>query len=151
MPSIYEKFTINLDHGRMDDSSKYKLFDNVAIGSNYIQLSKELNVTLVTQSSLDHLHWLAESLKTWRGPVSVTVFVPDIEYEAALLYISKLRHCMVEIRNQVTFHLIYPVDRPPVSWVEAVTIDDDCLHPKNMLDQILRSKRQVVNEKLNQL
>ena len=143
MPSTHEKFTINLDHGRLDGSRKYKLFDNVAIGSNYIQLSKELNVTLVTQSSLDHLHWLAESLKTWEGPVSVAVFVPDIKYEAALLYIAKLRHCMVEIRNQVTFHFIYPVDRPPVSWVEAVAIDDDCLHPKNILDQILRSKRQV--------
>ena len=138
-----KNFAIDLDLGRWDDRRQYKLFDNVAVGRKYIQLSKEFDVTLATQSSLDHLHWLPKIVETWRGPVSVAVFVPDIEFEAALLYIAKLRNCVIEVQHQVTFHFLFPVDKAPVPWVEAIALDDECLDPKNMLDQILTTERQV--------
>ena len=37
-----------------------KIFDHIFTGSNYDKLSREFNVTLATQSSLDKLYWLGQ-------------------------------------------------------------------------------------------
>ena len=54
-------------------------------------MSRELGVTIVTQASVDKLHWVVDTVTTWQGPVSVVVFVPDKEFDIAQLYISYLR------------------------------------------------------------
>ena len=140
-----KNYSIDLELGRWDNTRRFKLHDNVFVGEKFIELSKRFDVTLATQSSLDRLHWITKSLKTWNGPVSVAVFVPDIELEAALVYISKLRQCFEEIRNQVSFHFLYPIDKPPVPWTDDTQVYDDCQHPDNMLIQIFKSKRYYKN------
>lgn len=117
MPDVSNNtVNLHLELGRWDASRKFKIHDNVIVGDRFVELSRELDVTLATQSSFDRLHWLAKSLKTWSGAVSVAVFVPDIELDAALLYITSLRKCSPPLRQQVAFHFLYPADKPPVRW-----------------------------------
>jgi hypothetical protein len=54
---------IDANLGRFDDSRKYKMFDNVIIGTNYVNSSIEYNVTLALQSSLDKLHWISDIVR----------------------------------------------------------------------------------------
>ena len=50
-------------------------------------------MSLATQTSVDRLAKLVQSLATWTGPVSVVVFVPDAEFDVAQAFISYLRSC----------------------------------------------------------
>ena len=72
---------------------------------------------LGAQSSVDRLYELTELVTNWSGPMSIAVFVPDIELGIALRYIQYLRNCHPSIRSQVSFHLIYPADHPGVQEV----------------------------------
>jgi hypothetical protein len=56
---IFKSELIDVNLGRFDFSRKYKMFDNVIIGTKYVNLSIEYDVTLATQSSLDKLHWIS--------------------------------------------------------------------------------------------
>ena len=60
---VFNSELVDVNLGRFDDSRKYKLFDNVIIGNNYVNLSIEYDVTLATQSSLDKLHWLTDIVR----------------------------------------------------------------------------------------
>ena len=44
----------------------------------------------------------------WTGPISVALFVPDVEFTIALVFIEYLRNCFPNVRNRVSFHMIYP-------------------------------------------
>ena len=57
--TIFKSELINVNLGRFDFSRKYKMFDNVIIGTKFVNLSIEYDVTLATQSSLDKLHWIS--------------------------------------------------------------------------------------------
>ena len=59
MPKVQRKVFdgINMTQGRWDQSRNFKIFDHVFTGSNYDKLSREFNVTLATQSSLDKIYW----------------------------------------------------------------------------------------------
>ena len=62
---------------------------------------------------MDRLHWLPFVTRTWTGPVSVALFVPDVEWDLARHYVSFLRTCYDAVRMRVAFHLLFPADRPP--------------------------------------
>ena len=85
----------------------------VLVGRKYQQLSHQTGVTVTTQTSVERLHWLVESSTTWQGPMSVVVFVPDKEFDVAQFYISYLRSCFSNIRDNVAWSLVHPVTRPP--------------------------------------
>ena len=87
------------------------------VGSDWPQLSRSRLVCLGAQTSLDRLDELTE-LVTWTGPISISVFVPDIELALGLRYIQYLRSCYPAIRRQVSFHLTYPADRRRVQQRE---------------------------------
>ena len=36
------------------------------------------DITLVTQCSINHLHHLIELIKVWNGPISCSIFVPNM-------------------------------------------------------------------------
>ena len=74
-------YQFNPKFGEWDSSRKYKHFPNVLIGSEFTSLSSEFDVTLATQAPLDRLHWLPVLTRTWTGPISVSVFVPDVELQ----------------------------------------------------------------------
>ena len=65
MPQVQRKVFdgINMTQGRWDQSRNFKIFDHVFTGSNYDKLSREFNVTLATQSSLDKIYWLGQVRK----------------------------------------------------------------------------------------
>ena len=67
--------------GRHDNSLEFLIYDHVVVGDQFVNLSRSLGVTLATQTSVDRLHWLPQSAKTWTGPISVAVFVPDQEFD----------------------------------------------------------------------
>ena len=58
-----ERANLDPSLGRFDTSRKFKLFDNVIVGENYLNLSIEYDVTLATQSSLDKLHWISRLVR----------------------------------------------------------------------------------------
>ncbi len=58
-------------------------------------------VCLCTQATVDHLHWLAETARSWDGPVSVAVFVPGTEMAVAMWAVGLLRRCHAGIRRGV--------------------------------------------------
>ena len=49
---------VDFTKGRWDNSRIFKILEHAYTGSEYVKLSKEYDVTLVTQSSLDKLSWL---------------------------------------------------------------------------------------------
>ena len=61
---------INLDLGRYDASRQFKIFDNVYVGQKFVELSKEFDVTLASQSSFDRLHWIIYVAKLWYFKIS---------------------------------------------------------------------------------
>ena len=61
--NIFSSEIIDVQLGTFDDSRKYKMFDNVIVGSKFVSSSIEFDVTLATQSSLDKLHWISHIIR----------------------------------------------------------------------------------------
>ena len=53
-----------------------KIEEEEKVEINWKMLFFQPSVTLVTQASLDRLAVLERSLNSWRGPVSIAVFIP---------------------------------------------------------------------------
>jgi len=124
---------------------KYRLFKKHAFaktGKEWSYLSQQRNICLGTQTSVDRLYHLVDILTGWTGPLSLAVFVPGIELAIAKRYISFLTKCFPNIDNQVSFHLIEPVDHPGV--YQHYSLDEfnseqqiDCSDYKEFLNQLL--------------
>eukprot|EP00088_Acartia_fossae_P029166 TRINITY_DN29996_c0_g1_i9.p1 TRINITY_DN29996_c0_g1~~TRINITY_DN29996_c0_g1_i9.p1 ORF type:complete len:523 (-),score=67.62 TRINITY_DN29996_c0_g1_i9:482-2050(-) len=123
---------------------KFRLFKKHAFaktGKNWSNLSQR-NICLGSQTSVDRLHHLVDILSGWTGPLSLAVFVPDIELAIAKRYISFLTKCFPNIDQQVSFHLVEPLDHPGVYIHEALqefnpTQQLDCGEYKQFLKQLL--------------
>ena len=112
------------------------------VGSDWSQLSRSRLVCLGAQTSLDRLYELIELVTPWSGPVSISVFVPDIELALGLKYIQYLRSCYQAIYRQVSFHLTYPADHPGLQNLSSNTPLDrlDCQQPKQVLELLLEQR-----------
>ena len=51
----------------------------------------------------------------WSGPISISVFVPEVEMDAARVYIEYLRKCNRRLKEQATFHFMFPYENPPIT------------------------------------
>ncbi|XP_068247479.1 beta-1,4-glucuronyltransferase 1-like isoform X2 [Palaemon carinicauda] len=89
-------------------------------GDDWDNLVSSWPVCLSTQASVDLLFWVGEHVKTWSGPVSVAVYVPDSDLYVAMKMIEMMLSCNAGVRKQVSFHLIYPARFPP----KGVNIQD---------------------------
>lgn len=92
----FSEYEANLD--------KYRLFKTktfTVTGSKWDKLSQSRQVCLGAQTSIDRLYWLLETAKTWSGPISIALFVPDIEFHISKIYLSFIRRCYPAIREQV--------------------------------------------------
>ena len=47
----------------------------------------------------------------WTGPISVAILVTQLELDAAILYVNYIRYCYPEIKNQVAFHFLSPIEK----------------------------------------
>ena len=70
-------------------------------------------VCLATHTTLDRMHWVVQLANRWSGPVSVALFLPDVEFGIAETFLEWLRSCYPEVRYRVAFHLMYPDQFPP--------------------------------------
>lgn len=61
----------------------------------------------------------------WSGPISTSVFVPEVEMDAARIYIAYLRKCDKKLREQVTFHFMFPFEKTPLSNSHKAPIQED--------------------------
>lgn len=133
--------SLDIRLGRWDNRRLYKLYDNVIVGSKYQQLSDEYYTCLATQSSLEKLISLIEVTKYWSGPISAAIFAAgDEELQSLVAYITYLRHCFVNIRQNVAFHLGIPKSHLPT--VNTFTFESrhemDCDKPEATLEKLLK-------------
>ena len=47
----------------------------------------------------------------WTGPISVAILVTQLELDAAMIYVNYIRYCYPEIKNQVAFHFLSPIEK----------------------------------------
>ena len=85
----------------MDRKGLYKSRSFVATGADWDSLSERRQLCLGSQTSLDRLYWLPEILRRWSGPISITLFVPDVEFGLAEIYLKYLWLCFPSISEQV--------------------------------------------------
>ena len=70
------------------------------------------DVTLVTQCSVNHLHYLVQLTSHWSGRVSCAVFIPDMDGSYAAWAVDALRLCYPGLMRRVDFHFVYPQNHP---------------------------------------
>ena len=51
---------LNVQSGRLDKSAKYRIYENVAVGNHYKEISAEYKVTLASFASIDKLYWILD-------------------------------------------------------------------------------------------
>lgn len=133
--------TMDLQLGRWDNKRMYKLFDNVIVGSRFVELNEQYLTTLATQTSLDKIISLTEVAKHWNGPISVAVFaVGDDELTKLLLYIIYLRQCFFEVQEKVTFHFAFPKDHIPSAIALEPDNFPDCSKPELVYQSLIQGK-----------
>ena len=149
--SAIPKLTIDTHLGVFDKFRKFQSHMFTVVGEAWSVLSSSRALCLGAQTSVDRLYELVELVKNWSGPMSIAVFVPDIELAVGLRYIQYLRSCNHAIERQVSFHLIYPVehqgttDHPDLQGLDEVVGNMDCKQPKQVLKYLLnvRSKEML--------
>ncbi|ODN01168.1 Beta-1,4-glucuronyltransferase 1 [Orchesella cincta] len=106
---------------RFDNKRIIRIFDYVRTGKSWENLVNQYSICLATQSSLDRIKHIPELLKTWRGPVSLAVYITNEEEWLMLnLYIRFLERCYPSFGNQVSIHLAVPSSLDQFCFKEGV-------------------------------
>ncbi|XP_013794891.1 beta-1,4-glucuronyltransferase 1-like [Limulus polyphemus] len=137
----YSTFIFNVSKGRLDSSKRYTIHDFVVNRTDCSHSSYSDSICLATQGSVDRLYWLVDVAGAWEGDISVSVFVPDVEFSVAKVYISFLRHCFVNVKCHVSFHIVYPTHMPPLITSDAPTLNKlTCKAYKEVLEGLLKER-----------
>jgi len=104
-PSLHIKLTFSGE--TLDHSGQYRIIRFYRFNGLEKKFSYN-DITLVTQCSINHLHHLIELIKVWNGPISCSIFVPNMDASVASDAITVLKRCHPKIDYYVTFHLVYP-------------------------------------------
>ena len=128
--------------GVWDQLRQFKTHMFSLTGSSWAALSSSRLLCLGAQTSVDRLYELVELVTNWSGPMSISVFAPDIELGIAVKYIQYLRSCYPAIKRQVSFHLTYPADHP---GLQDVSFDElvgrlDCQQPSQVVKYLLEKR-----------
>ena len=140
VPKDSDLTNIDTSQGVFDKSRKFRSHMFSMVGRSWSSLSLSRSLCLGAQTSVDRLYELVELVSNWSGPMSIAVFVPGVELAVGLRYIQYLRDCNQDIRNQVSFHLTYPVDHQGVPHhpdLQEVVDNMDCKQPKQVLKYLL--------------
>jgi len=127
-----------LDQGVYDRWRLFKVHNFAVTGDKWSEYSGR-QVCIGTHSSLDRMHWIVQMANRWKGPLSVALFLPDVEYSIALIFIKFLRNCYPAVRDQVSFHIIYPDEYPPknMSHLEGIIDAIPCESPHVVIGNLL--------------
>jgi len=132
---------LNIDFrlSRWDSKHRYKFLDFIWPGNKFLELSQKYIVSIATQSSLEKLHSIVEMSRHWTGPISLAVFVAGEEFLLTETYISYLRQCFPQVKDQISFHLAYSWDYPPSAGPNiAFDYKQDCRNPELVLSELLK-------------
>ncbi|XP_018331817.1 LARGE xylosyl- and glucuronyltransferase 2 [Agrilus planipennis] len=69
----------------------------------YVPLKND--VTFVTQLSYDRLQLVEELSKYWEGPISLTLYVTDVEFEECIKFISSSE--ILKGRQNIAYHAVF--------------------------------------------
>ncbi|XP_037947584.1 beta-1,4-glucuronyltransferase 1 [Teleopsis dalmanni] len=135
---------INFKIGRLDNKLLYKMYDFALVGDDYTKTSADSLVCLATQSSVERLDSMAQVAVKWDGPISLAVFVVgNEEFTILQYYVTYLRLCFINIRNNVTFHIAVPRGHEPDP--ESTKLIDmhkgfNCQQPEQTLRRLLKTR-----------
>ena len=88
---------------------------------------------------MDRLAWLPWLVKSWSGPVSVSVFTPGTDYAVVVHVRRYLKRCFPQIGSRVMFHFLYPADETPLVSPQTIeTLQLNCSDPKAAIDYIIK-------------
>ncbi|KAK9875222.1 hypothetical protein WA026_006009 [Henosepilachna vigintioctopunctata] len=145
IPVVRENISIlNINLGRWDNSLEYRYFDNVFVGTRFIELSKLHKTCLATQSSLDKIYSIIQVAHHWDGPISLAVFGSgDEEFNNLFLYVTYLRECFPKLKNKVNFHFAFPRKNAPSKLTfNATSLNHlECDNPHGYLLHLTKSKQ----------
>ncbi|XP_049792420.1 beta-1,4-glucuronyltransferase 1 [Schistocerca nitens] len=127
---------------RWDARRLYQVVDSLVPGDRFAELSATWPVCLATQSSLERLSSLVQVAHQWTGPMSVSLFAAGEELPLVLRYVRFLRRCYAAVRERVSFHLVFPRERPPSADEprRAALLGNDCHTPGAMLGDLVRMR-----------
>lgn len=114
-----------------DSSDQYKIDVNFLLAKTEL-LKEELDVTLVTHCTSNHLHYLLDLTEHWKGPISLAVFIPGYDVVTSFTSLLGLYECHEAFRDRVTIHLVYPLSHPPAEntlqpyWKQALNQQGTC-------------------------
>ncbi|KAH8347839.1 hypothetical protein KR084_001545 [Drosophila pseudotakahashii] len=135
---------IDLSYGRWDNQQLYRIKDFALLGEQYMDLSEGSSlVCLATQTSVERLNSLPQVAANWQGKMSVAVFAAGPEEFVVLQYfVTYMRLCFANIRENATFHLLTPRDYDNLPRVAALPLNMkgkfDCQYPDRTLKSLLK-------------
>ncbi|KAK3890386.1 hypothetical protein Pcinc_005670 [Petrolisthes cinctipes] len=125
--------------GHIDSRGMFKTHQFQLMGREWQNVSRNWQVCLCTQTSVDKMFWIVPQTESWAGPFSVAILVPSYDYSVVVAMIAFLQRCKEELLQRVAFHISYPITLPPQldknTWRLAANFSCD-MNPK------------VVNKKL---
>lgn len=83
----------------------------------------EKDVTLVTQCSMNNLHYLIDMASRWKGPLSVAIFTPGNDFIKAILGSYWLTKCFPKTFHQTSFHFVFPSGHAPTQTFYLSSIE----------------------------
>jgi len=118
---------IDLSYGRWDNQLLYRIKDFALLGEQYVDSSEGSLVCLATQTSVERLNSLPQVAANWQGKMSVALFAAGPEEFVVLQYfVTYMRLCFANIRENATFHLLTPRDFDKLPRVAALPLNMRC-------------------------
>ncbi|XP_065051224.1 beta-1,4-glucuronyltransferase 1-like [Rhopilema esculentum] len=122
------------------------LYRTWQIFKKILQESSSIDVTIISQTSVQNLFNLQHLVKYWDGPVSVSVFAPGEEISTAIEAIYSLRQCNYAIKRNLDFSLVLALSHPPRHNDLAVYLQKVANHPYVCPVRILsKDSRELIN------
>lgn len=139
-PENFTRLQLSLEpsEAAFDRWRLFKIHNFAVKADKWPELSKQA-VCIGTHASVERMHWLVQMANRWSGPISVALFVPDVEFGIAKAFIEYLRNCYPRVREQVAFHMIYPEEYPPrnLSHLEGILDSIPCESPHVVIGNLL--------------
>ncbi|KAL4238435.1 Beta-1 [Mactra antiquata] len=106
-----------------DQTGSYYIIPNVIVADVN---ASSLPISLCTQTTPNHLHYLKDLSESWDGPISVAVFTDHKNTIQTLHTALYMHQCFESIRKFVTFHLLYPIRLEPIEVSKLLSMEVDC-------------------------
>lgn len=96
----------------LDSSGEFHIVNFLARADSLVGSRNHIrpDATLVTQSTVNHVHYLVPLSERWKGPVAVSVFALRRDLALVVDVLVQLRRCVPALRYNTSFHLVYPLN-----------------------------------------